>query len=158
MGRMMGLQTSSAAEAEVRAMAGERWEIIADFVEPCSYCGAPCTGTVRVWYIDQGRRVAFETDRGSLSEPLRELVGAAIERGEYDALPSFAREWNEARGWAEFASDGAPVAADDMLRAVDALDRRRPAEDVRGGAMLAGLRAFVSQAAGEGREVWVAET
>ena len=139
-------------------MAAERVEVVADFVEPCSYCGAACTGTVLVSYCAGGRRVAFETDRGSLSEPLRELVGAAIERGEYNALPSFVREWNEARGWAEFASDGAAVAADDLLRAVDALDQRGTAADLRGGEMLAGLRAFVSQAAREGREVWVAET
>ena len=139
-------------------MAGERLEVIANFVEPCGYCGAACTGTILVWYADGDRRVAFETDRWSLTEPLDQLVGAALARGEYDALPSFAREWNEARGWAEFAADGAPVAADDLLRAVDALDRRRLAADDRGGAMLAGLRAFVSRAASEGREVWVAET
>jgi hypothetical protein len=139
-------------------MAWEPLVVVADFVEPCSYCGAPCTGTVLISYCDGSRRVAFETDRGSLSEPLRELVGAAGEQSEYDALPAFVREWNEARGWAEFASDGAAVAADDLLRAVDALDQRRPAADVRGGEVLAGLRAFVAQAAREGREVWVAET
>jgi hypothetical protein len=139
-------------------MASERLEVVADFVEPCSYCGVPCTGTVLVSYRDGTRRVAFETDRGSLSEPLRELVGAAIEQGEYDALPAFAREWNEARGWNEFASDGGAVVADDLLRAVDALDRLRPAADVRGGEVLAGLRAFVAGAAREGREVWVVET
>src|SRR6516165_4865136 len=105
-------------------MAVERVEVVANFVEPCSYCGVACTGTVLVSYSDGGRRVAFETDRGSLSEPLRELVGAAIERGEYDALPAFVREWNEARGWPEFASDGAAVAADDLLRAVDALEQQ----------------------------------
>lgn len=136
----------------------ERWEIVADFVELCGYCGVPCTGTVRVWYEDQGRRVAFETDTGSLLEPLRELVVAASDRDEYDSLPSFAQQWNEARGWAEFASDGAPVAANDLLRAVDALDRQLPAKDDLAGAMLYGLRAFVSQAAGEGREVWATIT
>jgi len=135
-------------------MPAEQVEVVADFVEPCSYCGAACTGTVLVSYRDGGRRVAFETDRGSLSEPLRELVGEAIQRGEYDALPDFVREWNEARGWAKFASDGAAVAVVDLLRAVDALDQRRPATDVRGDEVLAGLRAFVAQA---GSEVWVAE-
>jgi hypothetical protein len=141
-----------------REMVAERVEVIANFVEPCSYCGAACTGTVLVSYSDGGRRVAFETDRGSLSEPLRELVGTAIERGEYAALPAFVREWNEARGWAEFSSDGAAVAADDLLRAVDALDQQRPAADARGGNMLAALRAFVAEATREGREVWVTET
>lgn len=139
-------------------MAAEPVDVVANFVEPCSYCGAACTGTVLASYHDGNRRVAFETDRGRLSEPLRELVGEAIERDEYDALPSFVREWNEARGWAEFASDGGPVAADDLLRAVAALDQRRPAADVRGGEMLAGLRAFVSRAVREGRELWVVET
>ncbi len=139
-------------------MAAERVEVVANFVEPCGYCGAACTGTVLVSYLDGGRRVAFETDRGSLSEPLRALVGAAIERGEYDALPSFVREWNEARGWAEFASDGAAVAADDLLRTVDALGQLRPTADVLGGEMLAGLRTFAAKAARDGRELWVAET
>lgn len=98
--------------------------------------------------------MAFETDRSRLSEPLRDLVGTAVERGEYDALPAFVREWNEA----EFASDGAAVAADDLLRTVNALDARRPREDERGGEMLAGLRAFVSRAAAATREIWAAET
>jgi hypothetical protein len=142
----------------VRRDGDEHVEVVADFVEPCSYCGAACTGTVLVSYRDGGRRVAFETDRGSLSELLRELVGGAVDQDEYDALPAFVREWNEGRGWAEFASDGAAVAADDLLRAVDALDQRRPTADVRGGKLLAGLRAFVTQAVIAGRELWVAET
>lgn len=139
-------------------MAAERVEVVADFVEPCSYCGAPCSGTVLLSYTDGCRRVAFEVDRPSLTLPIESLVGAAIARGEYGALPSFAREWNESRGWAEFASDGAAVAADDLLRTVDALCAGRLAWDAHGEAMLAGLRAFVSRAASEGRELWVMQT
>jgi hypothetical protein len=139
-------------------MASERLEVVADFVEPCSYCGAACTGTVLVSYRDDGRRVAFEVDRPSLTLPIEDLVGTAIARGEYDTLPSFAREWNESRGWAEFASGGAAVAADDLLRTINALAAGGLAWDAHGEAMLAGLRAFVSQAAREGRELWVAET
>lgn len=134
-------------------------DVVADFVEPCGYCGVPCTGTVRVWYVDGGRRVAFETDRSSLSEPLRQLVGVAIDRDEYAALPAFVRDWNEGTGWAATElDDGAAVAADDLLRAVAALDGQRPADDVRLGQLLSGLRALVVEAAREGREVWVAET
>ncbi len=139
-------------------MAAERVVVVADFVEPCGHCGAACNGTVLVSCRDGGRRVAFETDSGSLTVPLEALVKAAIERDEYAALPSFVREWNEGRGWAEFAADGAAVAADDLLLTVEALDQQRPAADVRGGEMLAGLRAFVGRAARDGREVWVAET
>jgi hypothetical protein len=139
-------------------MAAELMTVVADFVEPCSYCGAACSGTVLISYIDAGRRVAFEVDRPSLTLPIEDLVGAAIDRGEYDALPSFAREWNESCGWAKFASDGAAVAADDLLRTVDALCAGRMAWDAHGEAMLAGLRAFVSLAANEGREVWAAES
>ena len=102
--------------------------------------------------------MAFETDRPGLTLPIEELVAAAVGRGEYDALPPFARAWNEGRRWAAFASDGAAVAADDLLRAVDALDARRPAGDAHAAAMLAGLRAFVTRAGSEGREVWVAVT
>lgn len=133
-------------------------DVVADFVQPCSYCGIPCTGTVRVWYADGDRRVAFETDAGSLSEPLKQLVGVAIERDEYAALPVFVRDWNEGTGWAAFElDDGATVAADDLLRAVAALDEQRPADDVRLGHLLSSLRALVVDAALEGREVWVAE-
>lgn len=139
-------------------MASERLEVVADFVEPCRHCGAACSGTVLVSYRDGGRRVAFETDRPGLTLPIEELVGEAIGRGEYDALPSLTREWNESRGWAEFGSGGAAVAAEDLLRAVDALDARRPAGDAHAAAMLAGLRAFVAQAARDGREVRVAVT
>jgi hypothetical protein len=138
-------------------MVAEQWKVVADFVELCSYCGSPCSGTTRVGYADGNQWVAFETDRGSLSGPLGRFVGSAIERGEYDPLPTFAREWNEARGWAEFASNGAAIAVDDLLLAVEALDGQRLAEDVCAGKMLAGLRTFVIRAAGVGREVWVAE-
>jgi hypothetical protein len=134
-------------------------DVIADFVEPCGYCGAPCSGTVRVWYAEGDRRVAFETDRGSLTEPLEQLIGAAIERDEYAALPAFVRDWNEGTGWAAFGlDDGAAVAADDLLRTVDALDDRRPANDVRLGRLLPGLRALVSVAAHQGRDLWATET
>lgn len=139
-------------------MAEEGWEIIADFVAPCPYCGVPCSGTFRVWYSDGDRRRAFEMERGSLLVALEQLVGAAIERSEYDSLPAFVQEWNEARGWAEFASDGALVAADDLLRTVDLLDQQRSGTDVRGAKILDGLRTFVTQANQEGREVWATET
>lgn len=33
-------------------MATERLEVVADFVELCSYCGAPGSGTVLVTYSD----------------------------------------------------------------------------------------------------------
>ena len=56
-------------------------DVVADFIQPCGHCGTPCTGTIRVWYVDDGRRMAFETDRGSLIGPLEQLVGTAIERG-----------------------------------------------------------------------------
>jgi hypothetical protein len=136
----------------------ERLDVVADFVELCGYCGTACTGTVLVWYSDGARRVAFETDSGSLSVPLEQLVGAAIGRLEYDTLPSFVREWNEGRGWAELADDGAAVEAGDLLRAVDALDHQRATANLRGGEMLAGLRAFVTQATRECRKIWVALT
>ena len=139
-------------------MAEERLEVVADFVELCSYCGAPCTGTILVSYRDGERRVAFETDSPSLTLPIEELVREAIGRDEYDALPSFAREWNEGRGWAEFASNGAAVDTADVLRALGALDARRPPGDTHTGAMLAGLREFVAQAVRGGREVWFAQT
>jgi hypothetical protein len=139
-------------------MDADRWDVVADFVQPCSFCGAACTGTIGVWYADAERRVAFETDRSSLSEPLGQLVGAAIARDEYAPLPVFVQEWNETRGWAEFASDGVAVAADDLLRAVGDLERQCPAEDEHTAQMLARLRAFVSRVANEGRELWVAET
>jgi hypothetical protein len=145
-------------EKGICAMTSGRLEVFANFVEPCSYCGAACTGTILFSYRDGRRRLGFETDRGSLSEPLRELVGTAIDRGDYGILPAFAREWNEARGWADFASDGAAVDIDELLWTVDALDRLRPAADVRGGEMLARLRAFVLEAARDGREMWVEET
>lgn len=79
-------------------VAAEGVEIVAYFVELCSYCGGACAGTIVVWFRDGGVRVAFETDRGSLSEPLRELVDVAIEPSEYDVLPIFVQEWNEGRG------------------------------------------------------------
>ena len=83
-------------------------DLVADFVVPCSYCGVPCTGTFRAWYLDGDRWVTFETDRGSLSELLEPLVKLAIEKDEYDSLPSFVRAWNECSGWATLVWHKAP--------------------------------------------------
>ena len=135
-------------------MTVERLEVVANFVELCSYCGAACSGVFRIWYSDGSRRLAFETGRGSLSEPLGRLVGTAIERGEYGALPEFVREWNDARGWAEFDSEGAAVAAEDLLETLTALSGQRVADDVRTGEILAGLHGFVNKAMSEARELW----
>lgn len=131
--------------------------VVADFVQPCSYCGVPCTGTVLIWYDEGDARAVFETDTGSLLLLLDDLIGIAIDRGEYESLPSFAREWNECRGWKEAGAGGAAIGIEDLFRTLDALDARRSPADERGGKVLAGLRAFVERAASAGGDLWAVE-
>lgn len=144
---------------EVRRSYSAEVDIVADFAVPCGQCNAHCTGTYRVWYVDQGRRVTFETDRSSLDEPLERLVETSFERGAYQSLPRFVRDWNEASGWADIElDDGATIPIDDLLRAVDALDQEMPSDDVRLRELLTALRELVSKADRDGHEVWVGET
>lgn len=129
----------------------EEWRVVIDCVELCSYCGAACTGTFLIWYVEDGARLAFETDQDSLEEPMREWVGAAIESGEYDQLPSFVREWNESRGWSEFKSEGGLVEREDLRRVILGLARRIKPGDDWTPRVLAGLRRLIEEA--DGREI-----
>lgn len=129
----------------------ENWNVVIDCVELCSYCGAACSGTFLIWYVEDGSRLAFETDQNSLEEPMREWVGSALESDEYAQLPSFVREWNEGRGWADFMGDGGVVERDDLLNLILGLGGRIKPGDDWTPRVLQGLRELIEQA--DGREI-----
>lgn len=132
-------------------------EIVADFIEPCSYCGVPCSGTTRIWYVEGHTRKTFETDRGALSDLMDDLVREAIEKDAYEALPAFVRCANEATGWATFLlEDGAVVSADDLLLAVNAMEANN--SDDRITRMLSAIRKLVGIAVAGGHVLWAGST
>ncbi len=132
-------------------------EIVADFVEPCSYCGVPCSGTTRIWYVASHTRKTFETDHGTLSGLMDALVREAIENDAYESLPAFVRCANEATGWATFLlEDGAVVSADDLLLAVNAMEANN--SDSRITSMLSAIRELVSAAIAGGHVLWAGST
>jgi hypothetical protein len=63
----------------------------------------------------------FMTDRPTVEEPLRDIVGQAIDSGDYPGLPEFVRAWNEQRGWATFASEGGAAPTAELLATAKAV-------------------------------------
>ena len=98
-----------------------RWKIVADHVTVCHHCGVPCMGTFLIWYVDNGLRMAFETDTLSLEEPMGELVQQASDQGRYPALPSFVREWNETVGWCAANTNGTEVSLAELIETAAAV-------------------------------------
>lgn len=131
-------------------------EIVSDFVVPCGHCGATCTGTFRLWYVDDGKRKTFEVDRLTFSELLGAVVEAATDEDAYRRLPVFVRNWNECVGWAGL-DDAAPIDTADLLAAVEAL-KAHTAGDARLVGILASLHDFVVQGHRRHRELWAGET
>lgn len=66
-------------------------------------------------------QTSFRTDRPTIEEPLRDVVGQAIASGSYADLPEFVRAWNEQRGWAAFENDGVPVPVAQLLDTAEAV-------------------------------------
>jgi hypothetical protein len=136
-------------------------EVIANFVELCSYCGNPCTGTYRIWYIEGNKRMTFEVDQPSFSELLDLIVGSAIDREEYQSLPQFVREWNENTGWASIdLMDGSRISAEDLLRTTDLLGLHYGGSNAipKILSLIQSLRDILLHCLREKREVWVGET
>ena len=130
--------------------------VVADVVSPCSYCGVPCSGTFRLWYVDGDERNAFEVDRLTLEALLAPLVEAASDAAGYARLSTFIRNWNEGVGWAGM-EEAAPVAAADMLVTIEAL-KAHHGNHGRLKAALASLEEFVVRGCQQQREFWAGET
>jgi hypothetical protein len=132
-------------------------EIIADFVRPCSYCGIPCTGTFRLWYLDSNRRMTFETD--DLSLLLDSVIDVAIKKEAYDLLPKFVRDYNEGTGWELFdLMDGTMIEGDDMLNTVNLFESTYDGSDDYVVKMIAALSNIVSECVRDGRALYVCNT
>ena len=132
-------------------------EIIADFVRPCSYCGIPCTGTFRLWYLDGNRRMTFETD--DLSSLLHSVIDVAIKEDTYDLLPTFVRDYNEGTGWESFdLMDGAMIDGDDMLHTISLFESTYDSSDNYVVKMLATLSNIVHECVRDERALYACNT
>lgn len=130
--------------------------VIADLVSPCRYCGVPCSGTFRLWYVDGDERKAFEVDRPTLDALLEPLVEAASGGERYARLSTFIRHWNECVGWAGMET-AASVPVADMLATIEAL-KAHHGDSGRLAEVLASLAEFVVGGCQRQREFWAGET
>jgi hypothetical protein len=132
-------------------------EIIADFVTPCSYCGIPCMGTFRLWYLDGDRRMTFETD--NLSPLLNSVIDVAINEDTYDLLPRFVRDYNECTGWdSSDLMDGMMIKSNDMLHTINLFESTYDGSDDYIVKMLAALRNIVTECVRDGRALYAWNT
>ena len=133
-------------------------EIIADFVRPYSYCGIPCTGTFRLWYLDGNCRMTFETD--DLSSLLDSVIDVAIKDADaYNLLPAFVRDYNERTGWASSGlMDDAMIEGCDMLDTIKLFESTYDSSDDYLVKMVAALSNIVNECVRDGRELYVCTT
>jgi hypothetical protein len=132
-------------------------EIIADFVTPCSYCGHPCMGTFRLWYLDSDRRMTFETD--DLSSLLDSVIDVAINEDTYSLLPRFVRDYNECTGWASSdLMDGMEIEGEDTLHTVDLMESNYDGSNDYIVKMIAALKTIVAMCVRDGRAIYVCNT
>lgn len=95
-----------------------------DLVERCSFCGHACMGVVRIGKPTTPTGAVLEIDRPTFEEGLRRACDQGQARGGYAGLPSFLRDWNESKGWAEFGKDGEHVPLDALIEAIVLVHRK----------------------------------
>lgn len=123
-------------------------------MEPCSYCGTPCTGTYRFWFAGKDQDEAVEVDQHPLDSAFGDIVGAHDEPEAYAHLPAFIRGRNE--DWE--ALSGGPVALDpaDFRRVLAFLEERgaRGTLSERQSALVLALRRLERDALAAGASIY----
>jgi hypothetical protein len=112
-----------------------------DLREPCSHCGACCTGTYVLWFTTEGRRWSAEIDQPTLDE--------VFERGFGPDAPAIVHEWN-VDGALCGAVEGAVTDARELAAL---LERDDPALDADG--RVARLAAFAREAHAAGVPLYI---
>ncbi|KXX66797.1 hypothetical protein [Flammeovirga sp. SJP92] len=99
------------------------FNVIKNFTEPCPECGVPACGKEDIlWYEDKNRRIAIIFDGGYFDLAGEEFFDKNIKTMEYDTLPIFMKQWNEARGWSScWDYNGYTLFIDDFLEAMELL-------------------------------------
>lgn len=105
--------------------AGKRFifNVVKNTTEPCPQCGVPACGKEDVlWYDDNGQSIAIIFDGGYFDLAGEEFFKKNIKTIQYDSLPTFMKEWNEVRGWADcWDYNGYELEIDDFLKSMELL-------------------------------------
>ena len=119
---------------------GERFvfSVIKNTTEPCPQCGVPACGKEDIlWYEDNGQNLAIVFDGGYFDLVGEEFFQKTNKTIQYDSLPSFMKEWYEARGWTDcWDYNGYELEIDDFLESMELLktcemDKWISIEDIR---------------------------
>lgn len=104
---------------------GEKFtfNVLKNSTEPCPECGVPACGKEDIlWYEDKIQRIAIIFDGGYFDLAGQEFFEKHIKTIEYDSLPTFMKEWNEARGWTDcWDYNGCELDIDDFIKSMDLL-------------------------------------
>lgn len=99
------------------------FNVVKNTTEPCPECGVPACGKEDIiWYEDKNQRNAIIFDGGYFDLAGEEFFDNNIKTIKYDSLPTFMKEWNEARGWTDcWDYDGYILEIDDFLESMELL-------------------------------------
>ena len=99
------------------------FNVVKNTTEPCPECGVPACGKEDIiWYEDKNQRNAIIFDGGYFDMAGEEFFDNNIKTIKYDSLPTFMKEWNEARGWTDcWDYDGYILEIDDFLESMELL-------------------------------------
>ena len=99
------------------------FNVVKNTTEPCPECRVPACGKEDIiWYEDKNQRNAIIFDGGYFDLAGEEFFDNNIKTIKYDSLPTFMKEWNEARGWTDcWDYDGYILEIDDFLESMELL-------------------------------------
>jgi len=99
------------------------FNVVRNTTKPCPTCGIPACGKEDIlWYEDKKERIAIIFDGGYFDMAGEEFFGKNINTIDYDSLPIFMQEWNEARGWTDcWDYNGYELEINDFLKSMELL-------------------------------------
>jgi len=101
---------------------GEKFifNVLKNTTEPCPQCGVPACGKEDIlWFEENGIRKAIIFDGEYFDLAGEQYFNQHIKSINYESLPEFMKEWNEARGWEECSDyNGYEIGIDDFLESL----------------------------------------
>lgn len=99
------------------------FQAIQNYTAPCPQCGVPACGKEDIlWLEENEQRIAIVFDGSTFDLAIEVLFRENIAAINYDSLPLFLREWNEARGWSDsWDYEGHELDPDDFLASMELL-------------------------------------
>ena len=99
------------------------FNVMENTTKPCLQCGVNACGKEDIiWYEEDNIRIAVIFDGGFFDLALEEFFINNLKSSEFNSLPKFMKQWNEAKGWADcWDYNGYEIEVNDFLRSLDLL-------------------------------------